>query len=59
MFELVEETNSTNDKLMIDTLKKEVQGLKEQNKKLREEVELYKGLLSKLNTFIDKTSIQQ
>lgn len=56
--DVVVETDTTKDQLLIDALNKEINGLKEQNKKLREEVELYKGLLSKLNTLIDKTTGQ-
>ena len=59
LYDVIEEKDTTKDELLIETLNKEIQGLKEQNKKLREEVELYKSLLSKLNTFIDKTSDPQ
>lgn len=54
-----EDKDAAEQEALVNKLIEENRTLKEENKKLNEEVELYKSLLSKLNTFIDKTSDSQ
>ena len=54
-----EDKDAAEQEALVNKLIEENRTLKEENKKLNEEVELYKSLLSKLNTFIDKTSDPQ